>query len=105
MEVAELKEKWAVSEYNENTEDQLDYYINEARCEVGDSAYIYRHDDNTLTELKIQHIIKRTNNIEKYDELIKDDSILLDGEERFSSDTSAEFITNSDCYLVWFTYK
>ena len=41
-------------------------------------------------------------NIEYYDSL--DENVLLDGEDKYSADTSAEFITDNDCYLVWFKY-
>lgn len=98
----ELK-NWEVSEYNEDAEDQLDYYINERQCDVGDKAYLYSHEDNELTEMKIIHIISRTDNEELYDNLLNDD-VLLDGEDKYDADTSAEFITDNDCYLVWFKY-
>ena len=38
----ELKD-WILSEYNEDTEDQLDYYINENKCNVGSKAYRYSY--------------------------------------------------------------
>ena len=103
MTVNELK-NWTVSEYNEETEDQLDYYINENKCAVGDKAYLYSHAEKELTELEIIHIISRTENMKHYDELIKNENNLIDGEEKYKADTSAEFITNNDCYLVWFKY-
>ena len=34
---------WAVSSYNEDTKEQIDYYIDESKCNVGDKAYMYRH--------------------------------------------------------------
>ena len=43
-------------------------------------------------------------NIELYDSQLEDEDILLDGEEEYNADTSAEFITDHDCYLVWFRY-
>lgn len=97
----ELK-NWTVSEYNENTEEQLDYYINERQCEVGDKAYLYSHDEKELTEMEIIHIIARSADMKLYDEL--DENILLAGEDEYNADTSAEFITDNDCYLVWFKY-
>lgn len=93
---------WALSEYNEDTEDQLDYYINERKCDVGDKAYLYSHADDELTEMEIIHIIARSENINFYDGL--DEDALLDGENVYEADTSAEFITDNDCYLVWFKY-
>lgn len=97
----ELK-NWALSEYNENTEDQLDYYINERKCDVGDKAYLYSHANEELIEMEIVKIFARSEDMEDYDELGED--VLLDGEDEFSADTSAEFITDNDCYLVWFKY-
>lgn len=98
----ELK-NWALSEYNEDTEDQLDYYINERKCDVGDKAYLFSHADDELTEMEIIHIIARLDDEEYYDELLETD-VLLDGEDKYNADTSAEFITDNDCYLVWFKY-
>ena len=98
----ELK-NWTLSEYNENTKYQLDYYINERECDVGDKAYLYSHDEDKLTEMEIVHIICRSNDAFVYNKLLEID-ILLDGEDEFKADTSAEFITDNDCYLVWFRY-
>lgn len=100
----ELK-NWELSEYNEETEDQLDYYINERKCDVGDKAYLYSHEDNELTEMEIIKIIARSNDTKLYDELIVDDEVLINGEDEYKADTSAEFITDNDCYLVWFKYS
>jgi hypothetical protein len=93
---------WALSEYNENTENQLDYYINERKCDVGDKAYLYSHANEELIEMEIVKIFARSEDMEDYDELGED--VLLDGEDEFNADTSAEFITDNDCYLVWFRY-
>lgn len=98
----ELK-NWELSEYNEGTEDQLDYYINERKCNVGDKAYLYNHADDELIEMEIIRIIARYNNEFVYDHLLETD-VLLDGEDAYNADTSAEFITDNDCYLVWFKY-
>lgn len=95
---------WALSEYNEDTEDQLDYYINERKCDVGDKAYLYSHEDKELTEMEIIYIIERSNDMDYYDELLSDEDVLLNGEYEHDADTSAEFITDNDCYLVWFKY-
>ena len=94
---------WAVSEYNEDTEEQLDYYFNERICNPGDTAYVYSHSDKIYTKLEIIHVISRSDNIEYYDNLSED--VLVDGEDKYKADTSAEFITDNDCYLVWFVYK
>jgi hypothetical protein len=101
MNLENLK-NWTRSSYFEDTEDQIDFYINEGQCEVGDRAYLYDHSDDALTEMEIIHIISRMDDMEHYDNL--DDDILIKGEENFGADTSAEFITDNDCYLVWFKY-
>ena len=36
MKRRELNKHWAISEYNEDTDDQIDYYINEHHCEIGE---------------------------------------------------------------------
>lgn len=94
---------WTLSEYNEDTEDQLDYYINERKCDVGDKAYLYSHEDKEFTEMEIIHIICRSDDTFVYDKLLQTE-VLLDGEDVYKADTSAEFITDNDCYLVWFRY-
>lgn len=100
----ELEKSWALSAYNEGEEDQLDYYINERKCSVGDTAYLYDYADEDLTKMEIIHIICRSDDPDSYDELIEDEDVLLDGEDEYDASTSAEFITDNDCYLVWFKY-
>ena len=95
---------WALSEYNEDTEEQLDYYINEYKCDIGNKAYLYSHEDDELTEMEIVHIVSRMDDMELYDELLENEDVLLDGEDEYNADTSAEFITDNNCYLVWFKY-
>ena len=97
-----LEENWAVSSYNEDEECQIDYYINELHNCPGDKAYIYSHEDDELRQLEIVHIIARSDNPDAYEELLEDDDVLINGEEEYGADTSAEFITQFDCYLVWF---
>lgn len=97
----ELK-NWALSSYNEDCEDQLDYYINERKCEVGDKAYLYAHADSNLTEMEIIKIVRRMDDIRLYDSLVANENILIDLEAAYNATTSAEFITDNDCYLVWF---
>lgn len=95
---------WITSEYNEETSEQLDYYINERQCSLGDTAYIYSHEDKQLDELKIVKLISRTDDMEMYDKLVQNEDALLDGEREYNADTSAEFISDNDCYLIWFKY-
>lgn len=101
MTLEELKD-WTLSEYNERTKEQLDYYINERKCDVGDKAYLYSHENEKLTEMEIVYIIARSDDLNYYDSL--DEASLIIGEEKYNADTSAEFITDNDCYLVWFRY-
>ena len=64
-------------------------------------------DENGLDKveaMKIIHVIKRSNNFNEYDKLLENDDVLLDGEDDYDADTSAEFITDNDCYLIWFKY-
>ena len=98
----EVLRNWLLSEYNEDTGDQLDYYVNEKECNIGNKAYLYSHAEDEITEMEIIKTIFRSDNIEYYDSL--DEDVLLDGEDKYSADTSAEFITDNDCYLVWFKY-
>lgn len=92
----------AVSSYNEGTNEQLDYYLDESKCSIKDRAYVYSYEDDETKELEIVQIIARSNNQECYDSLILNENILLDGERKYNADTSAELITDNDCYLVWF---
>lgn len=100
MKLEELEKEWEVSSYEEDTADQLDYYINLSNCEINDEAYLYRHGEDTLIEMKIIHIIWWSDNPEYYDGLSGD--VLIDGEIKYRADTSAEFILDDDCCLVWF---
>lgn len=98
-----LDENYTVSSYNEDTKEQLDYYINEKDCSVGGIAYLYSHVDRQLTKMQIIKIICRSKNPDYYDSLTATDT-LLDGEVKYGADTSAEFITEKDSHLVWFRY-
>lgn len=97
-----LEENWAVSSYDEDTMCQIDYYIDEDNCSVGDKAYMYSHADEELIEMEIVHIITLSNDFDQYNNLLADDDVLINGEEEYSADCSAEFITDNDSYLVWF---
>ena len=101
MKLEDLKD-WSLSQYNENTEYQLDYYINESKCKIGDADYLYTHQFNELWEMKINHIIRRSDNPQYYDNL--DDDILIYDESKYGADSSAELITDNDCYLIWFEF-
>lgn len=54
--------------------------------------------------MKVVHIIKRSDDMKLYDDLIKNDNVLINGEIEYNADTSTEFIFDEDCYLVWFKY-
>ena len=97
-----LEENWAVSSYDEDTMCQIDYYIDEGNCSVGNKAYMYSHLDEELVEMEIVHIIAQSNDFNLYNELLEDDDVLVNGEDEYGADCSAEFITDKDSYLVWF---
>ena len=99
MTIEELELNWTLSDYEE-----LEYYIDESKCDVGDTAYLYSYEDDELTEMEIIHVICRSDNLDYYDELLENEDVLLDGEDEYKADTSAEFITDDDCYLIWFKY-
>lgn len=100
----ELNKNWFLSDYNIDTDEQMDYYINERKCKVGDKAYLYDHTENELIEMEIIHIIRWTDDPNYYDKLLENEDVLLEGEDEYEADTSAEFITDNDSYLVWFNY-
>ena len=99
MTLQELEKNWSLSDY-----DELDYYISERKCNIGDKAYLYDHEEEELTEMEILHIICRSDDSDYYDNLLENEDVLLDGEDEYNADTSAEFITDNDSYLVWFKY-
>lgn len=95
-------ERYTCSSYNEDTNEELDYFFDENNCNIGDTAYLFSKENQALFQMKIEHIIKRSDNVKYYDSLIENEDALIDGEDEYGADTSAEFITNTDCYLVWF---
>ena len=99
MTLQELEENWTLSDY-----DELEYYIDENKCNIGNKAYLYSYEDDELTEMEIIHVICRSDNSDYYDELLENEDVLLDGEDEYKADTSAEFITDNDCYMIWFKY-
>ncbi|MBO5435298.1 hypothetical protein J6A31_05735 [bacterium] len=120
MNLSKLKPNygWICSSYNEDIDselnnaeinpldgsDQLDYYIHIHDCEEGSTAYLYKHETAELHKMIIVKIIKRSTNFVTYDKLVESDDVLIDGERDYDADTSAEFITVDDCYLVWLDY-
>ena len=99
MTIQELEENWTLSDY-----DELEYYINECECSVGDKAYLYSYEDDEITEMEIVHKICWSDNPDCYDKLLENEDVLIDGEDEYNADTSAEFITDNDSYLIWFKY-
>ena len=97
-----LEENWVVSSYDEGEDCQMDYYMHEMNCFPGEKAYCYSHEDDELRELEIVHAIARMDNALLYDELIQDEDVLINGEEEYGADCSAEFTGMFSCYLVWF---
>lgn len=104
MTLEQLELEWELSSYNENTNEQLDYYMDLRKNNIGDKAYMYSHESKQLQELEIVNIIVRSDNSKYYDNLLENDDVLIDGEDEYNADTSAEFIVDYDCFLVWFKY-
>ena len=96
------KNKYILSECDEGTPDAVCFMLDKQKHGVGDIAYKHIYETDEIKELKIVHIIKRSDDMERYNELVKDDDVLVKGEEKYMADTSAEFIFDEDCYLVWF---
>ena len=97
-----LEQNWEVSSYNEDTDEQLDFYIDEQNNHTGDTAYLFSHEDGELHLLQIANIIARSNDAAAYDKLLEEDDVLCRLEDEHGADYGAEFITNNDCYLVCF---
>lgn len=94
-------ESMVESAYNEDTDSELDYYIKEPPT-IGDFAWLYAKEYDTVQKMRIKQVVCRSDDVEAYDANSED--ILIDGESEYDADTSAEFITNNDSYLVWFDY-
>lgn len=94
-------ESMVESAYNEDTDSELDYYIKEPPT-IGDFAWLYAKEYDTVQKMRIKQVICRSDDAEAYDANSED--ILIDGESEYDADTSAEFITDNDSYLVWFDY-
>lgn len=97
-----LEANWEVSSYNEDTDEQIDYYIDEQNMGVGDKAYVYFHEDDELRELEIAYAVACSDDFDEYNKLLDEDDVLIRLEEEHGADCSAEFITNNDSYLVCF---
>lgn len=94
-------ESMVESAYNEDTDSELDYYIKEPPA-IGDIAWLYAKEYDTVQKMRIKQVIRRSDDVEAYD--ANSENILIDGESEYDADTSAEFITDNDSYLVWFDY-
>lgn len=97
----ELRSLCIESAYNEDTDSELDYYIKEPPA-IGDIAWLYAKEYDTVQKMRIKQVIRRSDNVEAYGANSED--ALTDGESEYDADTSAEFITDNDSYLVWFDY-
>ena len=91
-------EKFFESWYDENIKEAQCFIINSEHHKHGDVAEL-KYSDNTIP-LKILHIITHSYDPETYDNISQED--VLHMEEMFKSDYFAEFITEDDCYMVWF---
>lgn len=52
-----LEKNYVVSSYNENTNEQMDYYINENSCKKGDAAYLYLHEKIKFRKWKLLKLL------------------------------------------------
>ncbi len=94
-------ENMVQSVYNENTLDEVTFYFNEREQNIGDKVYLREQGDTSLTELEIVHLLRRSDAPEAYDMAVSNEYILPELESVYGAETSAEFITDRDCYLVW----
>lgn len=83
-----------VSEYGNDES----FYVKQGNVAFGDTGYVKR--DGEIHKLKILNCVKRSDNPRKYDNLSED--VLLTMETNCNADTSCEFISNDNCYLIAF---
>lgn len=98
----EADEDDIVSSYNEGSDEQIDYHIYLSHCNPGDAAYRYSYEEDEIYDTKILSIIRRSDFTELYDTLTGVETVLVNFEDILQADCSAEFITDDDCYMVWF---
>lgn len=94
-----VKLKIDFSQYCCSEYEGIKYYLNERKCDSGDLACVTFLGARTIP-LRIVHIICRSKDPEYYDSL--SEKTLIKGEFEYKANYSAEFITDNDCYLVWF---
>lgn len=99
-----LTKVYLESAYNEDTDYEIRFYIDPKNHKQRAKAYMYTAEENSITPLRIANIIHRSDNFDFYDSLLRIDDVLLHLEELLGADTSAEFITDDDCMLVFFYY-
>lgn len=95
-------ENWYESSYEEGTSEEFSFFVDPVKCHAGDLAYVYLWQLKKLVQLEIVKVIKRSEGFDAYDELVRDDLVLVKKEVEYGADTSAEFILENDCWLVWF---
>lgn len=100
--IPEFLYSWEISSYNENSDEELNYFLNPKYHRIDDIAYLYDHANQILEKMRIVSIISRNQNPFVYDQLVRNDDILIAGEKEWKADTSAEFIFDNDCCMVWF---
>ena len=85
---------WVRSDYTDRI-----FYV-DSDCEPQSVAFLYDKEGDEVVTLIVQRAIFQSEDFDAYDSLPED--VLLKGEEELGSDASAEFITDEDCFLVWF---
>ena len=83
---------WISSEY-----EGCSYHV-QMPISAGSLAFLV--DAGDVSTMEVIHAIHRSDDMDCYDNL--SENILLDCENKYNADASAEFITDKDCYLVWF---
>lgn len=86
---------WIVSSYEKGQKNQRDFFLDESHTRKGSTAYLFEHETQTFTKLVIVECLQSSPET-CVDTLLKYDP--------YCSDISAKFITENDCYAVWFRY-
>ncbi|MBR6102121.1 MAG: hypothetical protein IKP95_06825 [Ruminococcus sp.] len=97
-----LEKNWELSAYDEDTDEEIDYYINGNNVRPGDKAYMYVNEDGELRELEILHTVACSDDPDEYNRLLEEEDVLLRLIDEYGADTGAEFITDKDSYLICF---
>lgn len=79
-------------------ESNIGYYLDTPKNRQLLKELGYESNNDRLKKLRSLYIESA------YNEDTDSEDVLIDGESEYDADTSAEFITDNDSYLVWFDY-